>query len=1463
MTTPLPPRNALGQFTRGGGGNSLTFSLFGIDVSASSTLRSVAREAARTGDILTKLTAGTVAAGGAMSSFLSVGAGVGQVLAAAAPAALLAAPAMTTLAQGMGVLALASEGVTEQFEQLTPELTDLRAVAAEGVRGGIQDLITSLRTSLPTVREGVRETAKVFGDLASQAGKAFSGAGFRADLRTVMSANAEVIGNVGQAVIGLGRAFVDVAAVGAPMLSVLSGALVEGAEKIRAWVAEARESGKLQQLISQGLSVLGDIGAIVGNVFGSLVNIFGAVGSSAVVMLEPIRDITQAIQNWTSIPENLAPLRSMVDGLRAGISGLVDALGTGLSTLGPVLGDLFVNIGSALQQVLPVVGALAGQLVSALLPVITALVPPLAQFAVTLGSVLADTVRDLSPILAQVGDALGDIFIALAPLLPSLGSLVSSVLSLAGPLAALIAELAAGLLPIFGALIPVLTDAAEIVGGVLLEVLGALLDGLRPLMPVLADMARTVGAALVEALSRAAPALVAVAGAVASLLPSLIPLIPAIVDVATALLPLMPMIVQFAAHLATELVPILTPLIDLLTEAARILADTLIENLDQVIPAFRDLTDAVLQLIPQLAPLIPIVVDLVESVLPLLPAFSGLAVTIGTSLASVLVAVAPLITALAEIFVRLADIASTVVVPALSALVAVVRFLGEDVIGGLLQGMANILSGLYGWMNENIVQPFLRFFRSLFGISSPSTVMAGLGADVIQGMLNGMLGVAQTIGSWLTNNVFNPVVRFFGNAKSWLWQAGDDIIRGMVGGMLGVLNGIYGWIKRNVYDRIVGAVKSLFGISSPSTVMMGIGGNLIEGLLRGVVFSAKNAPTVLKKSLGGLGDIAKAVLSGAGGFLDKIGITKFFGGLGGVLGDIGGFFAGLFGGGPSMKGLPSSVTRWSGVAAAVLGELGQSLSWLPLLLKRMNQESGGNPYAINLWDCVDLSTMILTRRGWLKHDQVEVGDETIGYNMATGRSEWTRITRIVHYEDAELVRVGNKRWSVVCTPNHRWVTVTKSRNYGDLTESCWLCDWPAATRRRGKTTEGGLAVHLGKVHGVQLDYGYNHQFGFGATEHLSLTGHTGIVVSAKADTGPGLPVSDDEAELLGWIIGDGHLECPSRGRGSIRIGQAKPDGISALRALVERRDVPHTWYDNGRHAPLRPGRQRVITIRLSLEYAQDLLTRSGYLDHVSMVVRMSATQRAAFLRGVVAAEGTAQNTGGERGGNLTMIPQKYGAKYDAIKLAVYLCGYRPSMSDRSEYDTSNGWAPSGAIGTCRPRITPRTRDRVGRGPVWCVTTDLGSWTAEQDGHVFLTGNSNAKRGDPSRGLMQTIMGTFLTYAGKYAGRGIYDPYANIYAATRYTLSRYRTLAAWGRPGGYDQGGWLMPGWTLAVNKTGEPELITPMDKLRQGGGGDHYHVHLYGTVVLGGSKAQAARELRSMFRDSLRDDGKHEAAAML
>ncbi|MGZ4523682.1 MAG: lytic transglycosylase domain-containing protein [Mycobacteriaceae bacterium] len=94
---------------------------------------------------------------------------------------------------------------------------------------------------------------------------------------------------------------------------------------------------------------------------------------------------------------------------------------------------------------------------------------------------------------------------------------------------------------------------------------------------------------------------------------------------------------------------------------------------------------------------------------------------------------------------------------------------------------------------------------------------------------------------------------------------------------------------------------------------------------------------------------------------------------------------------------------------------------------------------------------------------------------------------------------------------------------------------------------------------------------------------------------------------------------------------------------------------------------------------------------------------------------------------------------------------------------------------------------------------------------------NAKLGHPSQGLMQVIPGKFAAYAGSLGSLGILNPLANIFAGLNYALHRYGSITAIDpliRPYGYDQGGVLKPGLTLAYNGTGKPETIRTHEQER-------------------------------------------------
>jgi hypothetical protein len=540
--------------------------------------------------------------------------------------------------------------------------------------------------------------------------------------------------------------------------------------------------------------------------------------------------------------------------------------------------------------------------------------------------------------------------------------------------------------------------------------------------------------------------------------------------------------------------------------------------------------------------------------------------------------------------------------------------------------------------------------------------------------------------------------------------------------------------------------------------------------------------------------------------------------------------------------------HWKPNVQAMLKQAGLPGSYTNDVLYQMTTESGGNPTIVNTTDCVTLDAMILTRRGWLKHDEVHVGDETIGYNRATKHSEWTQVTRVVHYDDAPLIRLGNSRWNVTTTPNHRWLSMPPvTVRQPAVPDSCPMCPWPdlptapplaecpecgwlpkkpggvalhrslkhgvtsprrrgeraEAFRRRGVTTERGVQIHLARVHGVSgtgSGVAYADDPQWVTTE--GIRGADRLLLAAPAETDSSLDVTVLEAALLGWIAGDGHVET-GRKNPTMSIAQSKPAMVRKLKALLA--GIPHATYTDERLT--RTGKVACgprHQFRLGYRYAQDLMRRAGHPKHdaVQQVLAMSTAQRGAWLEAMTDAEGY-RRTQSDGGRERVCITQTLGPVHDAIVLAVYLAGHRPRVLPHTRGHET--WSDSDSINLNIPFITGSYlhKQDAGRGSVWCVTTDLGSWTAEDDGHVFLTGNSNYAAGHPSVGLMQVIRGTFDAWAGPYRNTGPFswgvsvNPDANIYAALQYARHGRGFGPGPGQIGsghGYAAGGTAKPGW---------------------------------------------------------------------
>ena len=126
-----------------------------------------------------------------------------------------------------------------------------------------------------------------------------------------------------------------------------------------------------------------------------------------------------------------------------------------------------------------------------------------------------------------------------------------------------------------------------------------------------------------------------------------------------------------------------------------------------------------------------------------------------------------------------------------------VKQAGSDMWAGFTKGITDFFNDPGGWIKTNIVDPFVNWIKNLFGIHSPSTVMAEIGGYIIEGLLNGILAPFKNIGKWVKDHIVAPLVEAF---------EGSPVAEFVVG----VKNTAETWWS-NVnawWDRKVGAVQS-------------------------------------------------------------------------------------------------------------------------------------------------------------------------------------------------------------------------------------------------------------------------------------------------------------------------------------------------------------------------------------------------------------------------------------------------------------------------------------------------------------------------------------------------------------------------------------------------------------------------------------------------------------------------------
>ncbi len=136
---------------------------------------------------------------------------------------------------------------------------------------------------------------------------------------------------------------------------------------------------------------------------------------------------------------------------------------------------------------------------------------------------------------------------------------------------------------------------------------------------------------------------------------------------------------------------------------------------------------------------------------------------------------------------------------------------GGNVVEGIFKGIIEALGNLGQWIIDHIFTPFIEGFKNVFGIHSPSTVMAELGTYIIQGLLDGISSLVDSIKQiWenikqtaisIFNSVKDNISNIFNNIKNIASNIWNNITSNIRNAVSNIKNGIV-QIFQNAYNSI-------------------------------------------------------------------------------------------------------------------------------------------------------------------------------------------------------------------------------------------------------------------------------------------------------------------------------------------------------------------------------------------------------------------------------------------------------------------------------------------------------------------------------------------------------------------------------------------------------------------------------------------------------------------------------------
>ena len=354
------------------------------------------------------------------------------------------------------------------------------------------------------------------------------------------------------------------------------------------------------------------------------------------------------------------------------------------------------------------------------------------------------------------------------------------------------------------------------------------------------------------------------------------------------------------------------------------------------------------------------------------------------------------------------------------------------------------------------------------------------------------------------------------------------------------------------------------------------------------------------------------------------------------------------------------------------------IEWLMTQLPWLVDKEGNH-------DCHDMETEALTRRGWLKADDICDLDMILSLDP-DGNAVWTPIIeRIRRANTDQMVSIDSSVVSLNVTPNHR-----------------------VLHRKRHSTSEGSQWSQ-------SLDY----------VHADSLPCRFALPVSAPSGL-PELDISDAKIALTGWFLTDGSVSKDQKvtfyqSKDAPDLEKALADCGYAPRVTTRQRDTSEICGRPLVKPPL-PSREYL----LNREQSDDFLKVAERKGQVPLwVSHLSDRQFEVFLNAIIAGDGSWASNGD---GNSAVVHGTE-AFLSSLQATCVAHGWGAHLSIAREKDyrlnvcRRREWQAERAVVVTRTEPSPE---------VWCLRVPHGNFMVRRNGKAHFSGNSwNTEKGDPA------------------------------------------------------------------------------------------------------------------------------------